>query len=85
MEGQTLGNTLCDLFICPSSEIHKCYDPKTIGYFAHLNPCFRFRPILIFEFEFEADYRGSASYKYHVQSQRQLNLKERKSTPKIKL
>ena len=47
MEGQTLGNTLCDLFICPSSEIHKCYDPKTIGYFAHLNPCFRFRPILM--------------------------------------
>ena len=19
---------------------YKCYDPKTIGYFAHLNPCF---------------------------------------------
>ena len=35
--------------------------------------------------EFEADYRGSESREYHVQSQRQLNLEERESIPKIKL
>ena len=47
---------ISSVIYCPSSKIRKCYDPKTIGYFAPLKPCFRFQAVQWHFPELEADY-----------------------------
>ena len=72
VEGQTLGNILCDLFVLPvryvSVMIQRGSGTLRIWNLASDSDQFQwhFR-------EFEDDYWGSGSYKYYVQ----LNLKER--------